>query len=68
MAEIAKQGLDYKNYTRATDIELLDTLFNEQTGLNDVMQTLNTKLSDWYVIENGLTVYYYNSNNSTGML
>ena len=68
ISEIAKQGLDYKNYTRATDIELLDILFNEQTGLNDVMQTLNTKLSDWYVIENGLTVYYYNSNNSTGML
>ena len=43
------------NYIRADKINLI----NHNKGLIDIMDTLNTKLSDWEVLENGYTVYYY---------
>ena len=43
------------NYIKADKIDLI----NHNKGLIDIMDTLNTKLSDWEVLENGYTVYYY---------
>lgn len=43
------------NYIKADKIDLI----NHNKGLIDIMDTLNTKLSDWEVLKNGYTVYYY---------
>lgn len=42
------------NYVRANSIELIEN----NSGILSVMDTLQTNLADWEVLENGYTVYY----------
>lgn len=60
--DIIQQQTD--NYVKASSVPILQ---NNKAVL-DIMTHLNTKLSDWEVIDNGYTVYYYQIGEKSGML
>ena len=51
------------NYIAAESV----TVLKDNPGVLDIIKHLNTTLSDWYVVENGNTVYYYNCGENTGL-
>ena len=57
--ELRKQ--DNNNYIIADKIPVLNN-----KGVIDVLNHFGTNLSDWEVVENGYTIYYYNVNDSSG--
>lgn len=57
--ELRKQ--DNNNYISADKIPVLNN-----KGVIDVLNHFGTSLSDWEVVENGYTIYYYNVNDSSG--
>lgn len=54
---------DNNNYINAATVPILA----DNKGILDIVTHLGTKLSDWEVVENGYTIYYYNCGENTGM-
>lgn len=55
---------DNNNYINANTVPILA----DNKGILDIVTHLGTKLSDWEVVENGYTIYYYNCGENTGRL
>lgn len=55
---------DNNNYINAATVPILA----DNKGILDIVTHLGTKLSDWEVVENGYTIYYYNCGENTGRL
>ena len=53
---------DNNNYINAATVPILA----DNKGILDIVTHLGTKLSDWEVVENGYTIYYYNCGENTG--
>ena len=60
--DVIQQQTD--NYVKANSVPILQN----NKAILDIMTHLNTKLSDWEVIDNGYTVYYYQIGEKSGML
>lgn len=52
---------DNNNYISAEKVPVL-----HNKAVEDVLNHFNSNLSDWEVVENGYTIYYYNIGDSTG--